>query len=255
MSEQHTARQTEASNPGNRTNLFRRLLPLLVLVTIAVLVYSFDLHKYLTFESLREHREALLTFVNSRAVEAGVLFMVIYAVSTAVSLPGGAALSITGGFLFGGWLGCIYVVIGATVGATALFIAARTLLGDALRRRAGPWLSRMEAGFQENALSYLLFLRLIPAFPFFVVNLVPAFLGVPLRTYVLGTAVGIIPGALVFTFAGAGIGSVLDSGETFSAGSVLTPEIITALVGLGILALLPVAHKYYKARRDRSRTD
>ena len=166
-----------------------------------------------------------------------------------MSLPGGAILSIAGGFLFGAWLGTLYIVVGATVGATAVFLITRTALGDALRARAGPWLKSMEAGFQENALSYLLVLRLVPLFPFFVVNLVPAFLGVGLRTYVVGTFVGIVPGAFVFAFTGAGLGSVFDSSESFSPAAVLTPEVIVALTGLALLSLLPVAYKKIKTRR------
>ena len=152
-------------------------------------------------------------------------------------------LSIAGGFLFGGLLGALYVVIGATIGATALFLIARSALGDSLRTRAGPWLAKMEAGFQENALSYLLVLRLVPLFPFFVVNLVPAFLGVQLWTYVLGTFFGIIPGALVFTYSGAGLGSVFDSDQPFSIGAVLTTEVVIALLGLALLSLVPVLYK------------
>ena len=118
-----------------------------------------------------------------------------------------------------------------------------------LRDKAGPALAKMEAGFRENALSYLLVLRLVPLFPFFVVNLVPAFLCVPLGTYVLGTAIGIIPGAFVFAIAGEGLGSVLDSSESFSPASVVTPEVLAALTGLAVLALIPVAYKKVKVRR------
>lgn len=231
------ARPTESVPPKR---MWRRILPVVLLIAGAIFVYLFDLHTFLALESLQANREMLTGFVSRHLVWAAVAYILIYSVATAVSLPGGAALSVTGGFLFGGWQGGILVVIGATVGATAVFLIARTALGDSLHRRAGPWLSKMEAGFQENALSYLLTLRLIPVFPFFVVNLVPAFLGVGLGTYVLGTAVGIIPGALVFTYAGAGLGSVLDAGAEFSVGSVLTPEILLALTGLGLLSLLPV---------------
>jgi uncharacterized membrane protein YdjX (TVP38/TMEM64 family) len=166
----------------------------------------------------------------------------------AFSLPGGAVMSIAGGFLFGTIWGSIYILIGATLGATALFIIAKTALGDVLRAKAGPWLQKMEAGFQENALSYLLVLRLVPLFPFFVVNLVPAFLGVSLATYVLGTFFGIIPGVVVFASVGAGLGSIFDAGEAFSARGILTPQILTALMGLAVLALIPVVYKKIKAR-------
>lgn len=126
---------------------------------------------------------------------------------------------------------------------------AKTSLGDLLRAQAGPWLKKMESGFRENALSYLLVLRLIPLFPFFVVNLVPAFLGVSLRTYVLATLVGIVPGSFVYATVGAGLGSIFDRNEVFTASGILTPEIVTALVGLSVLSLLPVAYKLIKARR------
>jgi uncharacterized membrane protein YdjX (TVP38/TMEM64 family) len=183
---------------------------------------------------------------------AGLIYIAIYALVIALSVPGGAVLTIAGGFLFGSVIATLLVVFAATLGATLVFLIAKTALGDPLRARASPFLKRMEAGFQEDALNYLLVLRLIPIFPFWIVNLVPAFLGVPLRTYVLGTFVGIIPGSFVFASVGAGIGSVLDSGEEFSPSSVLTPQIVIALVGLAALALLPVAYRKLKARAART---
>ena len=241
-----------ASESGPGRARFKRFLPVLLLIVVAAAIYAFDLQMYLSFEALRENRNTLIGFVERNFELAALLFIVVYAVATSLSLPGGAVLSVTGGFLFGGLLGGALVVIGATIGATGIFLIARTAFGDSLRQRAGAWLNKMEEGFRENALSYLLTLRLIPLFPFFVVNLVPAFLGVRLRTYVLGTAIGIIPGALVFTFAGAGVGALFDTGEAFSASAVLSPEILAALTGLGLLALLPVVYKRYKARHKRA---
>lgn len=229
--------------------LARRLLPLVVLLAIAAGAFALGLDRYLTFEALRDNRMALISFVDERMPLAVAAYIAIYAVTTAVSLPGGAILSVTGGFLFGVAFGTLYVVVGATIGATGVFLIARSALGSALRQRAGPFLKKMEAGFQENAFHYLLVLRLIPVFPFFVVNLVPAFLGVGLRTYVAATVVGIIPGAAVFAVTGVGLGSIFDAGETFSVTSVLTPQVFAALVGLALLTLLPVAYKKLKARR------
>ncbi len=228
--------------------LVKRLLPVVAVAAAAAAVFGLGLDEYLTFVALRENRHLLMGVVESQAMLAVALYLLIYAASTTVSLPGGAILTVAGGFLFGPWLGTAYVVIGATVGATAVFLIARTAIGDILRARAGPTLRKMERGFQENALSYLLVLRLIPLFPFWLVNLVPAFLGVPLRTYVIGTFLGIIPGALVFAFAGAGLGSVLDASEGFSPASVLTPEVIAALAGLSVLSLAPVVYNKLKAR-------
>jgi uncharacterized membrane protein YdjX (TVP38/TMEM64 family) len=230
-----------------------RLLPIAVLIAGIAAYFYFDLDRFISFETLREHRSELMTFVAGMPLTAVAIFVLVYAVATAFSFPGGALLTIAGGFLFGIWVGTAAVTVGATLGATALFLAARTALGDSLRRRAGPALRKMEEGFAENALSYLLVLRLIPLFPFFLVNLVPAFLGVSLRTYVLGTAIGIIPGTFVFTSIGAGLGSIFDSMQEFSLKGALTPEVITALVGLSALSLLPVVYKAMRARRAANR--
>ncbi|MEM7170702.1 MAG: TVP38/TMEM64 family protein [Pseudomonadota bacterium] len=227
-----------------------RLLPIVVLVAGAVSFFALDLDQYVTFEALREHHDALKQFVADNPIAAPLVYMAIYAVAVALSLPGGAILSITGGFLFGSIYGTTLVVVAATLGAIIIFLAAKTALGDMLRAKAGPWMQKMSDGFQENALSYMLFLRLIPLFPFFVVNLVPAFLGVGLGVYALGTFIGIIPGAFVFVTVGAGLGSIFASGEEFSVAGILTPEIITALVGLAVLSLLPILYKKYKARQN-----
>ena len=229
-----------------------RLIPLLVLIAGLVAFFALGLHEYLSFEALKLHRERLLAWVDTYGVLAGLAFLAIYALAIAFSIPAGAVLTVTGGFLFGTWLGTAYVVVGATVGAIAVFLIARTSVGEALRAKAGPALKKMEEGFRENALSYLLVLRLIPLFPFFIVNIVPAFLGVSLRTYAIATLLGIIPGTFVYASVGAGLGSVFDMDEKISLSAVLTPEVITALVGLSLLSLVPVVYKRIKARRARA---
>lgn len=240
---------TKASEAAEtRRGLVKRLLPLGIIVAAMLGAWLAGLDSYL-LETLSRHHEALTQFVDRNAVLAALVFMALYAVATALSVPGGLILTIAGGFLFGSLIATLYVVASATIGATAVFLAARTALGDSLRRRAGPWLQRMEAGFQKNAFNYLLVLRLIPLFPFFVVNLVPAFLGVPLRTYVVATFIGIIPGTYVYALAGAGLGSVLDQGGRITLGGALTPEVVGALVGLSLLSLLPVAYKWWRGRR------
>ena len=238
---------------GGRTDVpefsLKRLLPLVVLLGGLVGFFAFGLDQYATFDALRQHREDLLGFVAEHHFRAALMFMAVYIVAVAMSLPGGTVLSLIGGFLFGAVLSTGLVVVSATLGATILFVIAKSALGDALRVRAGPWMDRLAKGFQENELSYLLVLRLVPLFPFFVVNLVPAFLGVRLRDYVLATFIGIIPGTFVYNLAGAGLGSILDSGEDFTVASILTLEIKLALFGLAVLALLPVVYKQLKARR------
>jgi uncharacterized membrane protein YdjX (TVP38/TMEM64 family) len=219
------------------------------LVAGLVAFFILGLNRYLSFETLREHHVALRTWVETYGVLAPLAFMALYAAAVALSLPGGAVLSITGGFLFGAVWGAVYIVISATLGATVLFLIAKTSVGDALRARAGTWLRTMEEGFREHALSYLLVLRLVPLFPFFVVNLVPAFLGVSLTTYVLGTFLGIIPGSFIYASVGAGLGSIFDRGGAFSLTGLLTPQIFMGLIGLAVLALIPVAYKKITARR------
>lgn len=248
---------TEAKTPALREaagkpSALRRFLPLILLLGLAAAAWSLGLKDYLTFEALRENRALLLSFVQDQAVLAVVVFTLAYAVSTAVSLPGGAFLTVIGGFLFGTVFGGVWTLIGATIGATAIFLAAKTALGDLLRARAGPFFHRMEAGFRENAFSYLLVLRLIPLFPFFVVNLVPAFLGVSLRTYVVATFIGIIPGTFVFASVGAGLGSVFETSGEFSASAIVTPQIVIALIGLALLSLLPVVYRQTRRRRAAS---
>ena len=238
---------------GRSVGKIRRFLPLIVIAAAIAAAFAFGVGDYLSFEALRDNRDVLMALVKDHALLAVLGFVALYAVSTALSLPGGAVLSIAGGFLFGSIIGTAWIVIGATLGAVGIFLAARTALGDVLKAKAGPWLKKMEAGFQDNAFSYLLVLRLVPLFPFFVVNLVPAFLGVGLRTFSIATVLGIIPGAFVFASVGAGLGSVFEQGETFSASAALTPEVITALVGLAILALVPVGYEKLKARRKGNR--
>ena len=234
---------------GAKPFTWRRLIPVLIVVAGVVTFFVLGLDRYLSIDTLRQYHRILRAWVETAGGRAALVFMVVYIVTVALSLPGATVLSIASGFLFGTLWGMVIVVVSATLGGTALFVIAKTAFGDALRDRAGTWLHTLEAGFREHALSYLLVLRLVPLFPFFVVNLVPAFLGVPLSTFVLGTFVGIIPGSFVYTSVGAGLGSIFDAGETFSVTGVLTPQIVTALVGLAMLALVPVVYKKLMARR------
>lgn len=221
----------------------RKFFPLILLIVGLGVVFATGVDEYFSVATLREHRETLSGFVSERFVLSAVLFCGIYAASTALSVPGGTLMTVSGGFLFGAPFGVIFSVIGATVGATLLFLAARTAFGDVLRARAGSGIDRMRAGFQKNALNYLLFLRLVPVFPFFLVNLVPAFLDVRLPIYVIGTFIGIIPGSLVFSLVGSGVDEIFDRGEELSLSSVFSVEMILGFTGLGLLALVPVIYK------------
>jgi uncharacterized membrane protein YdjX (TVP38/TMEM64 family) len=227
----------------------KRFAPLVVLLGGLAAFFGFGLDQYLSFDALRDNREVLLALVERYGLLASLAYMATYVTVVAFSLPGGAVLSITGGFLFGTVWGAVHSVLSATLGATLLFLIAKTSVGDPLRATAGPWLQKMQAGFQENALSYLLMLRLVPLFPFFVVNLVPAFLGVTLSTYILATFIGIIPGAFIYASVGAGLGSLFEAGKAFRPKDILTPQILMALIGLAVLALMPVVYKKLTGRR------
>ena len=246
---------TIESNGADRTRAtfsIRRLGPMLVLAAGLILVFALGLQDYLSCDVLRDNRAWLTDWVGRNGVLAGLLFMAIYVVAIALSVPGGVILTVAGGFLFGIVPATGMVVVAATAGATILFLAARTAFGGPLRAKAGPWLGKLERGFAENALSYLLVLRLVPLFPFFVVNLVPAFLGVSLRTYVIGTFLGIIPGTFVFASVGAGLGSIFDAGGQCALENVLTPQVLIALIGLAGLSLIPVIHKKLTGGRRAS---
>ncbi|HUT48291.1 MAG TPA: VTT domain-containing protein [Alphaproteobacteria bacterium] len=241
---------------GSRFSL-AKLIPLGILLAGLVAFFATGLNKYVSFGELAKHHTAMATWVQKNLLLAALCYMAGYAVMIAFSLPGGAVATIFGGFLFAGvvdgiagtMLAAAIVVVGATLGATALFLAARSGLGEPLRARAGPGLRRMEAGFHENAMSYLLVLRLVPLFPFWLVNLVPAFLGVPLRTYVIGTFFGIMPGTFVYASVGGGLGAILEAGESPDLGIIFKAEILVPLLGLALLALIPVIYKRIKARR------
>jgi uncharacterized membrane protein YdjX (TVP38/TMEM64 family) len=207
---------------------------------------------YLSFAELARNRDWLVGLVEELGFAAPIVFVLVYALCTALSLPTGLLLSTLSGFLFGTWLGGLVNVVGATLGATLIFLAARTALADLLRARAGPFLRKLETGFREDELSYMLVLRLVPLFPFWLVNLAPAFLGVRLSTFIIGTMIGIIPGAWVFVSVGTGLGAILDNGGTPDGSALLEPRVLLSIIGLVVLALIPVIYKRF--RRTSSRT-
>lgn len=227
----------------------RRFAPLAVLAAGLAAFFIFRLDRYLSLSALADNREALLAWVQEQGVLAPLIFIAVYAAAVATSVPGGVVLTVAGGFLFGTVLATIYVVIGATIGAGAVFLAARSAFAEPLRARAGPTLQKMEAGFRKDAVSYMLHLRLVPLYPFWLVNLVPALLGVPFTTYAWTTLVGIVPGTAVYASIGNGLGALLDAGQMPNLSLFARPAILVPLVALGLLSLVPVFYKWVKARR------
>jgi len=244
-------RSSPSQPASGRLEALRRWLPLAVLLLGAVAFFVSGAYRYVNFETLREHREALLAWVKNTGVLAVLAFMLTYMAAVAFSLPLGTVMTLAAGFLFGTVAGTIYVVIAATLGSIAVFLAARTALGHFFRKRASGFLKRMEAGFHRNEFSYLLFLRFIPVFPFWLVNIVPALLHVSLRNYVLATFIGIIPGTAVFAAVGNGLGEVFDHGQTPNLSIIFTPAILLPILGLAVLALLPVAYNYWRERKGK----
>ena len=265
MTDQTPQASPEASGQKEAGPL-KRWGPILAIAAAAIVIYLNGWHEYLSLSKVAENREYLQNFVSSNLLLAILIYAGLYIAIVAFSLPGGAAATITGGFLFGWLTGGFVTVFAATIGATLLFLAAQTSFGETLRRKAGKTLQKLADGFKENAFSYLLFLRLVPVFPFWLVNLAPAFLGVPLRTYVLGTFIGIIPGTFAFAFLGSGLGSVIDAQKeandaciaekgadacpfSIDPGALVTKELLLAFAALGVVAILPVIIQKVRARK------
>jgi uncharacterized membrane protein YdjX (TVP38/TMEM64 family) len=240
---------SDRSTTGPRRPAWCRWLPIgIIALGALILVLVFDVTEFASFQHLREHHQRLTEFVAAHAVQAAFIYLALYIMFVALSLPGALWLTVAAGFLFGAVIGAILSVIAATIGATVLFLATKTSLGDALHAYAGPWLAKVERGFADNQWSYLLMMRLFPAIPFWIANLVPAFLGVPLSVFVITTFVGIIPATVIFSTIGASLGSLLQTSDDLSLHSLMTPEVKAALVGLAVLAAMPIAVKFLRRR-------
>ena len=247
MTETHPSTDTVSSGGA-----WQKIAIMAVLAIAIGLAFAFDLHTYLSFEALKTHRDGLLAWYDDNGVIAMVVFVIGYAAVVALSLPGAVWMTIGGGFIFGTVAATGLVVTGATVGAVAIFLIARFALRDFFMAKTGDAIRRMESGFNEDALSYMLVLRFVPLFPFWLVNLVPALLGVRLQTYVVGTLFGIIPGSFVYCSVGNGLGAVIDQGGAPDLGVILKPEILTPILGLALLSLVPVVYKRIKKSKSEA---
>ncbi len=229
-----------------------RRLPLIAIASIAI-IGAFTLRDHLTFETLRDNREALLAFRDANYVSTVALFMLAYVVIVAFSLPGATVATLTGGFLFATFPGALFNITAATIGATLIFLAARWGLGERLAAKmenSDGAVKKIKDGIDENQWSMLFLIRLVPAVPFFVANLVPAMVGVPLNRFVISTFLGIIPGGVVYTSVGAGLGEVFERGETPDLGIIFEPQILLPILGLCALAALPILIKTLTGRKD-----
>ncbi|MEE4187201.1 MAG: VTT domain-containing protein [Roseobacter sp.] len=241
---------------SDMTNLpkaeWSRRLPLFAIIAVAA-IGAFTLKDYFSFETLRDNREALIDFRDGNLVLTVLSFVVAYIVIVAFSLPGALIATLTGGFLFGTLGGSFASVTGATIGATLIFVAARHGFGEKLKARmdaSAGTVGKISKGIDENQWSMLFFMRLVPVVPFFVANLVPAFLAVPLHRYVVSTFLGIIPGSLVYSSVGAGLGEVFARDETPDLGVIFEPHILLPILGLSVLSILPIFIKAVTGKKD-----
>jgi uncharacterized membrane protein YdjX (TVP38/TMEM64 family) len=260
----HVEDEPCATQCPRRTLRLRRIAPVVAIVLIMALVFAMGWHRYLSLETLVRHRTALDGFVAAYYALAIAAFVAAYVAVAGLSIPGGALLTMAGGVLFGWVVGGLASIIGATIGATIVFMVARTACSEAALHRAGPIVAKLAQGFRDDAFHYLLFLRLVPVFPFWLVNLAPALVGVSLGTFVLATALGIIPGTFAYALVGAGLDSAIMAQEAayrhclaggregcrldFNWSTAATPQLMAAFVALGIVALIPVVVRKWRAR-------
>jgi len=241
-----------------------RCWPVLIAAALTLAALGLGWHEHVTLGNVVTFRDRFHSILDQHRVSTLIAYVLAYVGMTALSLPGGLVLTVAGGLMFGWLVGSIASILAATVGATLVFLIARSALGEGLNARITPWLAKLKSGFNADAFNYLLFLRLVPAFPFWFVNIAPAILGVPLRTYIVTTFLGIIPGSLALAAAGAGLDSVIAAAKAnyaacvaqnpqqtcrlaIDAHALITKEIMWALVLLGFAALIPIALKKWKA--------
>ena len=255
------------NNQKNQASPIKKWGALGGIIALLVIGYVAGLHEYISLSNLIKHREAMVAFVSDNILLAMLSYLVLYIIIVAVSFPGASALTITSGLIFGGILGGVLTVIGATTGAVIIFLIARSSLGEVMEKKAGPFVQKMIAGFQKDQFQYLLTLRLAPIFPFWVVNIVPALLNMKLGQYALATLIGIIPGTFAFAFIGAGLDSVIAAQEeanpgcadagtcSIEIGALVTTELLVALAGLAALSALPFIIKKIRGNKPIEGTE
>lgn len=253
-----TKRTADSAAPASRWRM-GRFVPIAVVVVLLVVAWQAGWLDFVSLSSLIRHREALAAQVSASPALAYLAYFLAYVVLVTISFPGASLLTIVSGFLFGAVAGGCISVLAATVGAVAIFLIARSSFGDFLQARAGPFVSRMVDGFHRDAFHYLLFLRLTPVFPFWVVNIVPALLNMRLGPYVAATILGIIPATFVYAYVGVGLDSLIEAQEQASPGcaeagncaidpsALVTPQIVIAMVALAVISILPVIIRKWRA--------
>lgn len=221
----------------------------MLILGMLITFYSLGLGEYLSFPSLKKYQHNLITWTNENYILTTLTYCIVYTISVAISVPGAVILTLLGGFLFGPILGTLFVVISASLGAVLLFIAVKSAFAEQIASKAYTWVAKMQKGFKEDALAYLFILRLIPLFPFWAVNIVPALLGVNLKTYCVATFFGIIPGSAIYVAIGNGLSKTIASNQEPNLKIIFEPHILIPLIALAIITLIPSVYKKFQNRK------
>jgi uncharacterized membrane protein YdjX (TVP38/TMEM64 family) len=261
-------RDLNATTPAGKTAWPLRFAIVAAFIGLIVLAYASGLHRQLSLDMLVRHRAAIDAFIAAHYLAALAIYVGVYVVSVSLSIPAALLLTIAGGILFGPVVGPLAAIAGSSGGATVVFLIAKTALGESLVKRAGPFAEKFADGFRADAFSYLLFLRLVPIFPFWLVNLAPALFGIGAKTFIVATVIGVAPAAFAYGFVGAGLDSVIAAQEAafkaclatgasdcrlnFDLRDAVTPQLLAALAALGLVALIPVAVRRWRGRKLKS---
>lgn len=256
---------SDPASDQNSPRSLSRWIPLALIICLMVAAYAFGLQKNLNLQTIAANREQLRDYITNNWIMAVLIYAAVYTIAVALSFPAAGLLTVIGGLLFGWVTGAVTTVFSATLGATIIFLAAKTSLEKILSRKSGPLLTRVRDGFAQNAFSYLLFLRFVPLFPFWLVNIASALARIKLRTFIPATFIGIIPITLIFSFVGSSLDAIIQGqraaydaciaqGATvhcrfdISLKHMVTPQILIALACLGAVALIPVLVKKLRAK-------
>jgi len=232
--------------------MLKRLIPIILLCLGFSLFFVLDLHQYLSFATLRNQHTSLHAWKQQHYILATLLYIAIYSLATAISIPGSLILTITGGFLFGLLAGTIYTIIGANMGASCIFLATKFAFSDWMMRKIGTKFQQVKRGFNKNSISYLLFLRLVPIFPFWLINIISGLLGIPFKIFIITTMIGILPGTFVYVSVGNGLNKMIANQTTPNVMIIFQPHILLPILGLAILSLVPIIYKRWKKQGNQN---
>jgi len=222
---------------------------LLIIFTVVILAHKFDVSSYLTLESIKENQSSIKAFYSANRLLFIALYMLLYIAVTTLSIPGAAVMTLAGGAIMGPWTGTAVIVISATLGATSALLVSRFIIRDSIENKYASIIEKFNKGIQKNALNYILFLRLVPAFPFFLINIGLGLTRIPIPTFIIGSVIGMTPGTFVFANAGSQLSQIN------SLGDIASPGVLGAFTLLGLIALIPVVYRStnrFKCQRKKN---